>query len=209
MTRDQVDAAPAVPYEGWQEVVKDQLKTLKVVSAGALAEPAVLWGVAFYIRGVAAETFEEFSLPFIPWIGVGVGVVGLIAAWGISHYLIRRNFQQLVSGTWGLSASLAGKLKSELGEVVEKLGDPGRLWAISVQAFLVRTWILQGAATVVAVTYLLQPSWMAIATGVVLFIALVRDYPTWMGTVQWISEGLRRLEYARTLHQLEAKGPKG
>ena len=205
MTRDQVDAAPAVPYEGWQEVVKDQLKTLKVVSAGALAEPAVLWGVAFYVRGVAAETFDEFSLPFVPWVGLAVGIIGLVAAWGISQQLVRRNFQKLVAGTWRLPAASAGKLKNDLQEVVEKLGDPGKLWAISVQAFLVRTWILQGAATVVAVTYLLQPSWMAIATGVVLFIALVRDYPTWIGTVQWISEGLRRLEYARTLHQLTGK----
>jgi len=202
MARNDEVSFRSVSYEEWHQVTKEPMKTIRVINAAALAEPAVLWGVALYIGGAAKETFADFSLPFVPWIALAVGLGGLVAAWLISREMLRRNFERLVAGTWKLPETRRRKFENQFAAVVEKLGDPGRLYVIAVQASLVRIWILQGAATLVAVSYMLQPSRLTIATGLILFIALVREYPSWMGLSHWISESLHRLESERTLLQL-------
>ncbi len=91
-----------------------------------------------------------------------------------------------------------------MAALAEKLGDPGRLWAIYSLGFFVRLSVLEGIATLSAVLYAIVPSWIPVAVAAMVLLAIVGNYPTWLGVSDWIAQRLARLEQERALHALSA-----
>jgi sterol desaturase/sphingolipid hydroxylase (fatty acid hydroxylase superfamily) len=189
--------------EDWREAIRQQILTLKVVVAGMISGPATLWAVVLLSRGLPQEE-PQTALRFLPWLAALLGALGGVLAYFWSQYLIEREFRRLVKGTWKLSPLTSKQVQTTLAGLAEKLGDPGRLWAIYSLGFFVRVSVLEGIATLSAVLYAMVPSWIPVAVAAMVLLAIVGNYPTWLGVSEWMAQRLARLEQERAMHALSA-----
>jgi hypothetical protein len=166
------------------DVLDAPLRSLRIVVG------AILGGAVSFFAFVAAfgPLGEEADPPFLSWLSLGVAAMALVM------YAIAPSMMEAAG-----RRSIAGGTNASRGVLVEALGDEGRLFYVNQGRTILAAALVEGAALLCGVGYLLEGETLALAGMGALLLVLALGFPTRGGWERWIDRQSRRLEEERSL----------
>lgn len=161
-------------------------RTLQIIVA-ALVNGVVIFGVIVLIIG--GEPDENKS-PLLTYIAVGYAICSLAGAAVIPRFI----------GTQRLRSVAHGEERPSAADTVSppaEIEDLGSLLGVYQTRTIIRCAILEGAAFLCLVSYLIEHQLITVLAAAVLLAAILISFPTLNGTQRWLANQQKEAKFAR------------
>lgn len=177
----------------WQTVVGDATYLAQIIVA-AMTTGALFFLVIVLLvqRGQPAAGTQ----PVLTWIAIAVGVAMMLVRLIVPPRLVARRRAAIARGQFRPQFPPEDQ---QFQRFLEKAGDAGLLCVVYVNKLLMAGALLEGAAFLALVAYLLEGNPWALGTAVVLIGSLAMMIPRRDAVIAWIEDQLHMLEQERQL----------
>ena len=162
--------------------------TLQII-IGALAMGVLTFAVIAIV--VAAGKAADDESGVIGPMALGVAVVSLVAATLVPR-ILQGNMRRAVAEGRPLASDPRRPIDPALGDV-------GKLAAVYQTLLIVGAAILEGAAFMNVMAYMLEYNFINLACAAMLLVSLFFKFPTRNGVENWITDELKQVEELRSL----------
>ena len=181
----------------WREELGPAVRTLQIIVGALTAGSVVFLIVAIVLSGAIAV--EAGNTPILTYVALGFAAMVLLARPIVSNIIVATGRSRIAKGTWqppgGQQANRA------MSELLERMGDAGKLVVINQVRTIVAGALLEGAAFLLLVVYLAEHSWISLAVAIVFILTLAMHFPTRQRLIAWIENQLAVLEQQRQFGQ--------
>ncbi len=172
-----------------------RLRPLQVIVGMMVLGATAFLIVAAVVSGeVAASPGDTPVTPVLTYLCAGFGVVALIARMLIPGVMTTSARANIVKKRVDSSATPAPKASSADGAV---LTDVVQLCTSYASVVVIRAAVVEGAALLAALAFLVERSPLSAVVAIVLILALLAQIPTHTVMAQWLDTELRHLEQTR------------
>ena len=169
------------------------VRTLQIVVATLTAGCLIFMVIAIFLvqtgQGPAAD--NDFP-PIMTYMALGFAGVAIVMRMVVPKMIESAARKRIADGTWQLPDQQA-----QLAELVERLGDAGKLLGVLGIRTIVGGAILEGSAFFALIAYLIEKSPLALGAAIVLIIGVALHFPTRSSATHWIEDQLAAIEQLR------------
>jgi F0F1-type ATP synthase assembly protein I len=160
---------------------KQDLPALQII-VGALVCGCVFFLVVAVVVGQTAEAPDAEMRPWMTYVAVVLAAVGLAARMVIPGVVVARGRRHIAG---------------QKTEDPQSTGAQNQLLALFRVKTILSAAIIEGIAFLMIVTYMLEPSPLALILAVILTIGVATHLPTRSGVTRWIEEQERLVDRQR------------
>jgi hypothetical protein len=172
--------------------LKPAIMTLRIIVV-ALATGVVAFAVtAIVIRVQQAVAPANDTAELLTTLGIVAAPVAFLLSRFVPGLIVATSRRQIASGQYGSPAESNPHQTGGPQSSLRQLGDDGKLFTVYQTKTIISAALLEGAAFLNIVAYLLGGSPIALGLGLLLALAIVALFPRNSRVVEWI-EGQRRL----------------
>lgn len=180
---------PAMPDSHLRARLTPATRTLQVI-VGTMVVGALIFLVIACTVEVQqpVRIAEEPPGPIVTYVATGFGAFALIASFLVPATVVSLSTKRMASGR-----PLVGVPPGQQAQ-----DDVGLLCAVHAQKTIIGCAMLEGAALLAVLAYMVEKQAVAAAVALVLIAVLASRIPTTLRLQYWIQERLRRLEAIRS-----------
>lgn len=173
------------------------------IIVGTLVTGALVFLVIAYVLGGQRVEAGQDGQPIVTYTAVAFAVMALLARLIAANAICARNRQRIIDRTWQAPQppQYAQDAEGRSAKFLDETGDAGKLFCIFQTKTIVSTALLEGAAFMGAVTYLIEANRIALIVAVAMIVAVAVHFPSRSGVVRWIEGQLRIIEEQRRFAQ--------
>ena len=183
--------------DNWRDEIGPQVRTLQIV-VGALVTGCLIFGaIVLYLGQVGQLPDGGDGFPLMTYVGMFFACTAMAARVVALKIIESRARKRICEGTWQVPASSQQPASPQWVEMVERIGDRGRLSIVLHIRTIVGAAILEGSAFFLLVAYLLDESPLALAVAIVMIVGVALHFPTRSSATHWIENQLAAIEQLR------------
>ncbi len=177
--------------------LRPQVRTLQIIVA------ALPMGAVVFLTGTLVIRSGDEPAVADPMVA-GLGLMTLMALFMTVSVVVARLIvpalmtssarQSIANGTWQPQAT--GAVTKEF---FERTGDAGKLCVVYTTRTIVAVALLEGAAFMAIIAYMMEGSTVALGLSIALIAAILLHFPTAPRVVAWIERQLRRITEERDI----------
>lgn len=181
--------------ESQQAFLKTTVRTQQII-VGALAAGVWMF-LAVALVLFLGEPKNEGDEPFLSYLGIGFAVLALVA-WGIVPEMIGRRMRELI---------VAGKADRLTPKPIgsSDLGDVGPLGGIYQLRVILGAAILEGAAFLNLVAYMIEQQMFNVAVAGALAAVIMASIPTYVRLENWVQSELTTIDQLRQMQTYDGR----
>jgi hypothetical protein len=180
----------------WREEIGPQVRTLQIVVAALTAGCLTFMAIAvFMVQSGQAPAADNDMPPIITYLALGFAGVAIVLRMIVPRMIESAARKRIADGTW--QPPTTGQQRAEIVQLVERLGDAGKLLPVLMTRTIIAGAILEGSAFFALIAYLLGRSPLTLAAAVVLVIGVALNFQTRSSAVHWIEDQLAAVEQLR------------
>ena len=182
----------------WRGQIGPLLLTMRIVVLALTAGCLIFMAIVFVIvQPGQAPAADNNSPPIVTYVALGFAGAAIVLRMIVPKIIESAAKKRIADGTWQGLVPIAGQQYAQNAELVERLGDAGKLLGVLYIRTIIGGAILEGSAFFALIVYLIEQSPLALAAAVVLIIGVALNFPTRSGTIHWIEDQLARIEQLR------------
>ena len=174
------------------ERLKPAIMTLRIIVI-ALATGVVAFAItAIVIRMQQAAAPANDAAGLLTTLGIAAAPVAFLLSRFLPALFVAKTRGQIASGQYGVPAGSNSRETNGPQSSLGQLGDDGKLFTVYQTKTIISAAVLDGAAFLSIVAFLLGGSLIALGLGLLLALAIVAMFPRTSRVLEWI-EAQRRL----------------
>lgn len=150
----------------WQDEIGPQVFTLQIIVAGLVVGCLFFMAIAVFLVQTGQAPAGGGDFPLMTYIAMGFACTAIVARMIVLRIMEARSRKRLADGTWQTPGSSQQPAQARWMELVERLGDRGKLLIVLQIRTIVGAAILEGSAFFLLVNYLIEQSPLALAAGI-------------------------------------------
>ena len=178
--------------------LKPAVMVLRLIVVALILGVLAFASAAFFIRQTGEKTPADAPLEFLTWMALGAAAMALVASWALPVAIVKKARRAIASGTY---PALRGNTSGSPFAWLSELGDAGKLAAVYLTATIVGVAVLEGAAFVNLVAYLVNGNLANLAAGVAIVLPMAAMIAGASRLAIWILEQLRLMADEKMLGQ--------
>jgi hypothetical protein len=183
--------------KSWQDDVGRQVRTLQIIVAAIVSGVLMFLFIACLVAGAPREGRSVLST-----IALAVAAILVVLRLIVPAVIASRSRRKILRGQYspGLgvaSPAVAEAKRQHLETFFRRTGDAGRLMIVYMTNTIMAAAILEGAAFLLLVAYLVDHQAVTLAVAIALLVAIAAHMPWRARVFAWIEEQLRWLEEQR------------
>jgi hypothetical protein len=172
--------------------LKPAILTLRIIVLALAAGVVAFALAAIVIRMQQAAAPANDAAELLTILGIAAAPVAFLLSRFLPGLIVAKARGQIASGLFGLPSESISREASGLQSSLGQLGDDGKLFTVFQTKTIISAALLDGAAFLNIVAFLLGGSPIALGLGLLLALAIAAMFPRTSRVVEWI-EGQRRL----------------
>ena len=159
----------------WQSEVFQYVRPLQIIVSGMAAGCATFLVIAIVLvwQDVISELGQD--TPLLTYIFIPMAVAAVAVRLLAGSAIAARARRGIIRGTWQMPKT--GPLLAVFGQSVEQMGNAGKLLGVFYTRTIVGAAILEGAAFLGAIAYLLERSPLSLAAAILLILGIAVHMP--------------------------------
>jgi len=166
-----------------KDPIARQVRHPQIIVGGLVAGPLVFLAIVVVLVQQGFPAVAGIA-PILTYVAVAHVVMAVLARVIVPNLIVARARRRIIQGTF---AQLFARL-------FEQTGDAGRLFFVFCVRTIVGAAILESAAFMALITYLIEGAPVALILAVAMIIAVAAHFPTRAGVLHWIEDQLRLIE---------------
>jgi len=167
--------------------LKPVVMPLRIIVATLIAGVLSFAAVALFIRQNGNMQADP-ALDFMTWMALAAAVAALVVSWLLPMAIVKNARRAIAGGSYPAPApNTPGSPFAALSE----LGDAGKLAVAYQTSTIVGAAVLEGAAFMNIVTYLVNGSLTSLVVGVCIVLPIAAMFPSAPRVANWIDGQLR------------------
>ena len=179
----------------WRDEIGPPLFTIRIIVAALTAGCLIFMVIAIFMVQTGQAPAGGGDMPILTYMAVAWAGMAIVLRMVVPKMIESAGRKRIADGTW--QAPAAGQQQAQIAQLVERLGDAGRLFAVLNTRTIIGGAILEGSAFFALVAYLVDRSSLALAAAIVLIIGVALHFPTRSSAVHWIEDQLAAVEQLR------------
>ena len=180
----------------WRDEIGPQVFTIQIIVAGLTTGCLAFMAIAvFLVQTGQAPAAESASTPIITCTALGFAGMAIVVRMVVPKLVVSAGSKRIADGTWQMPTTAQGQ--AQTSQLVERIGDAGKLLVVLTTRTIVGGAILEGSAFFALVAYLIEQSPLALAAAIVLIIGVALHFPTRTSAAHWIEDQLAAVEQLR------------
>ena len=182
--------------DDWRSEIGRQVFTIQIIVAGLTAGCLGFMAIAvFLVQTGPARAADPASTPIVTYMALGFAGMALVMRMIVPKIIEVAARKRIADGTWQMPTTAQGQ--TQTSQLVERLGDVGKLLVVLTTRTVVGGAILEGSAFFALVAYMIEKSPLALAAAIVLILGLALHFPTRSRAAHWIEDQLAAVEHLR------------
>lgn len=184
------------PGSNLEESLKKNLLVIRIVTGALIAGVVTLLAIVLFIRQTNPQPPRQ---PVVGLVGVVFAAVALVVAAIVPGFIRRSWERQVAGGMWPAVPQRGGAapLPPTPVEKVSPDDETNRWWGLYLTTHIVRCAILEGAAFLQGVAYLVEGNLFSLALGIGLLIVLAMQWPRREPIDRWVEARREAVEQIR------------
>lgn len=178
----------------WRQWVPRVIQIPRIIVAAMAGGVALFAGIAVFLRSAGAID-EVQTAPLLTAIGVAGAVLAAALQGPAANLVVWRIIKQIAARKW--QPAVRTGADNPIAQLLEQAGEPGLVVLAFLPKVLVSAALLEGAALLNVVAFLLEGSPIPLAVAAALVAGILAQWPSRTAMEQWVSEKLRQLERMR------------
>lgn len=178
----------------WRYWIPRVIHIPRIAVAAMAAGVTLFAGIAVLIRSAGAID-EVQTAPLLTAIGVAGAVLAAALQGPAANLIVWRIIKQIATRKW--QPAVRTGADNPIAQLLEQTGEPGLVVLAFLPKVLVSAALLEAAALLNVVAFLLEGSLIPLGVAAALVGGILAQWPSRTAMEQWVSEKLRQLERMR------------
>ena len=180
----------------WRDEIGPQVFTIQIIVTALTAGCLFFMAIAVFLvqTGQAPAGNNELT-PITTYMAVGFAGVAIVLRMVVPKMIESAGRKRIADGTWQVPTT--GQQQAQIAQLVERLGDAGKLLGVLTTRTIVGGAILEGSAFFALIAYLIEQSPIALAAAIVMIIGVALNFHTRSSAAHWIEDQLAAVEQLR------------
>jgi hypothetical protein len=179
----------------WREEIAPRISMAQIIIAGMVTGCLIFLAIALVIVLQTKDPNADQTVSVLTYVAAIVAASAIIVRFVVPAAIMSRGRENIAKGTW--QSSQSSRTRVHLDPFLDATGDAGKLWLLFLTRTILCGAVLEGAAFVCLVVYLIDHSNLALAVAVALIVGLALHFPTRNAVIFWIEDQLRIIDLQR------------
>ena len=181
----------------WRDEIGPQVSTTQIMVAGLVVGCLFFSAIAVFLVLTDRAPAGGGDFPFLTYTGMGFAGTAIVARVVVLRIIETRARKRIAVGTWQVPTSSQQPAQAKWVELVERIGDRGKLLIVLHIRTIVGAALLEGTAFFILSANLIERSPLALVVAIVLIIGVGLHFPTRSSAAHWIEDQLDAIEQLR------------
>jgi hypothetical protein len=186
--------------DNWRDEIGSLLMTPRMIVGGLTTGCLVFMVIVLFIiqPGQDPAGDGDGGMPLVTYIAIAWAGMAIGVRMVVLRIIESGSRKRIANGTWQIPTGGQQHAQPvQLIQIVERMGDAGKLWVVFQNRTIVGAAIFEGCAFFALIAYIIEQSPIALVTAIVMTFGVALHFPTRSGVTHWIEDQLAAIEQLR------------
>ncbi len=180
-----------------RRALHQHIRSIQIIVAALVVGCLSFLGIVVFVIDAPAQPVGAGDGLVITLAAVGMAAVNVALRFFLPTAIANAARRKISRGTWKLPAAQPASPK--LRDFLETTGDAGKLMLVLMARTLLATALLEGAAFLAIIAYMVEGPLFALALAIGLVVGVACHFPSRSSVIRWIASQLKLIDGERLM----------